>query len=75
MSAGTIAQMIPPSILMAIYGIITEQSIGKLLIADSEMKDIIAGIWPFFGIMLINLAIYIIFPQTVLFLPGRMMGK
>lgn len=32
-SAGTIAQMIPPSILMVIYGIISEQSVGKLLIA------------------------------------------
>ncbi len=32
-SAGPIAQMIPPSILFVIYGIITEQSVGKLLIA------------------------------------------
>ncbi|MFH2133173.1 MAG: TRAP transporter large permease subunit [bacterium] len=32
-AAGTIAQMIPPSILMVMYGIITEQSVGKLLIA------------------------------------------
>jgi tripartite ATP-independent transporter DctM subunit len=32
-AAGTIAQMIPPSILMVLYGIITEQSIGKMLIA------------------------------------------
>jgi C4-dicarboxylate transporter DctM subunit len=32
-AAGTIASLIPPSILMVIYGVITEQSIGKLLIA------------------------------------------
>ena len=32
-AAGTLAALIPPSILMVIYGIITEQSIGKLLIA------------------------------------------
>lgn len=32
-AAGTIASMIPPSIVMVIYGILTEQSIGKLLIA------------------------------------------
>ncbi len=32
-SAGTIASMIPPSILMIIYGIITNTPIGKLLMA------------------------------------------
>lgn len=32
-AAGTIAQMIPPSIIMVIYGILTEQSISRLLIA------------------------------------------
>jgi tripartite ATP-independent transporter DctM subunit len=32
-SAGPIAQMIPPSILFVIYAIITEQSVGKLLMA------------------------------------------
>jgi len=32
-SVGPIAQMIPPSILMVMYGMITETSIGKLLIA------------------------------------------
>lgn len=31
-AAGTLAAMIPPSNVMVIYGIITEQSIGKLLI-------------------------------------------
>jgi tripartite ATP-independent transporter DctM subunit len=32
-AAGTIAALIPPSILMVVYAVITEQSIGKLLIA------------------------------------------
>lgn len=32
-AAGTLATMIPPSILMVIYGTIAQQSIGKLLIA------------------------------------------
>ncbi len=32
-ASGTLASLIPPSILMVIYGLITEQSIGKLLIA------------------------------------------
>ncbi len=32
-SVGTIAQMIPPSIPMVIYGVIAEQSVGKLLMA------------------------------------------
>jgi len=31
--SGTIASMIPPSVVMVIYGIITEQSVGTLLIA------------------------------------------
>ncbi|MGH8764388.1 MAG: TRAP transporter large permease [Burkholderiales bacterium] len=32
-AAGTLASLIPPSILMVVYAVITEQSIGKLLIA------------------------------------------
>jgi tripartite ATP-independent transporter DctM subunit len=32
-SAGTIASMIPPSILMIVYGIVTSTPIGKLLVA------------------------------------------
>lgn len=32
-SSGTLAAMIPPSIGMVVYGILTEQSIGKLMIA------------------------------------------
>jgi len=31
--SGTLAAMIPPSILLVFYGIVTEQSVGKLLIA------------------------------------------
>jgi len=32
-TAGTLASMIPPSVVMVIYGILTEQSVGTLLIA------------------------------------------
>lgn len=32
-AAGTLAALIPPSILMVIYAVITDQSVGKLLIA------------------------------------------
>ena len=32
-AAGTMASMIPPSVAMVIYGVITEQSVGTLLIA------------------------------------------
>lgn len=32
-AAGTLAAMIPPSVAMVVYGIVTEQSIGKLMIA------------------------------------------
>jgi tripartite ATP-independent transporter DctM subunit len=32
-ASGTMASMIPPSVVMVIYGVITEQSIGTLLIA------------------------------------------
>jgi len=39
------------------------------------LKEIIAGIWPFVLVNLINLAIFIAFPQLALFLPERMMGK
>lgn len=30
---GTLSALIPPSILLVLYGVITEQSVGKLLIA------------------------------------------
>lgn len=49
-SVGTIGMLIPPSISMIIYGIITEQSIGKLFLA---------GIIP--GIMLAALFIAVIY--------------
>lgn len=32
-ASGTLAAMIPPSVAMVVYGIVTEQSIGKLMIA------------------------------------------
>jgi tripartite ATP-independent transporter DctM subunit len=44
-SAGTIAAMIPPSILMVIYGVITNQSIAKLLIAGILPGIVIALIY------------------------------
>ncbi len=46
----------------------------KGVIPDAEISEIIAGIWPFFVVMLINLLIYILFPQLALFLPQKMMG-
>ncbi len=49
-SVGTIGILIPPSISMIIYGIITEQSIGKLFLA---------GIIP--GIMIAALFIFVIY--------------
>jgi len=42
-AAGTLAAMIPPSVIMVIYGIITEQSIGRLLIAGI-LPGIVAAI-------------------------------
>lgn len=44
-AAGPIAQMIPPSIIMVVYGLITEQSIGKLLIAGIIPGLIAAGVF------------------------------
>ncbi|MFC2042004.1 TRAP transporter large permease [Chloroflexota bacterium] len=49
-AAGTLAVMIPPSTTMVIYGIITDQSIGKLLIA---------GIFP--GLLLATIFVALIF--------------
>jgi tripartite ATP-independent transporter DctM subunit len=44
-AAGTLATMIPPSVLMVIYGIITGQSIAKLLIAGIVPGIVIALIY------------------------------
>jgi tripartite ATP-independent transporter DctM subunit len=44
-AAGTLASLIPPSILMVIYGLITEQSIGKLLIAGIVPGIMSAGMY------------------------------
>lgn len=44
-AAGTLATMIPPSILMIIYGIVTEQSIAHLLIAGILPGCVIALIY------------------------------
>jgi len=42
-AAGPLAQMIPPSIIMVVYGFITDTSIGKLLIAGIIPGLIAAG--------------------------------
>ncbi|MFC2001991.1 TRAP transporter large permease [Chloroflexota bacterium] len=44
-AAGTIAAMIPPSNIMVIYGIITESSIGRLLIAGIIPGIVAAAIY------------------------------
>jgi len=44
-AAGTLATMIPPSVLMVIYGVITEQSIAELLIAGIIPGIVIALIY------------------------------
>ncbi|UJQ94184.1 TRAP transporter large permease [Mariluticola halotolerans] len=57
-SAGTLAALIPPSIGMVIYGILTEQSIGKLMIAG-----IIPGIMTAVGYCLMVMVMVRINPK------------
>ena len=42
-ASGTLAQMIPPSVLMVVYALITNQSVGKMLIAGIVPGIITAG--------------------------------
>jgi len=44
-SAGTLAVMIPPSIMLVIYGILAEQAIGRLLIAGIVPGLVIASLF------------------------------
>jgi C4-dicarboxylate transporter DctM subunit len=46
----------------------------KGIVPNSKLSEIIAGVWPFFFVDMITLAMYIAFPQIALFLPERMMG-
>lgn len=46
--SGTLAVMIPPSVILVIYGILTEQSIGRLLIAG-----IVPGLLTMLGYILV----------------------
>lgn len=49
--------------------------IVKGVVKDVTLNEVIRGIFPFFIVDLIVLALYIIFPQISLFLPQQMMGK
>jgi hypothetical protein len=49
--------------------------IVKGVVKDVTMNEVIKGIFPFFIVDLIVLALYIAFPQIALFLPQQMMGK
>jgi TRAP-type C4-dicarboxylate transport system permease large subunit len=49
--------------------------IVKGVVKDVTMNEVIKGIFPFFVVDLIVLALYIAFPQIALFLPQQMMGK
>jgi C4-dicarboxylate transporter, DctM subunit len=51
-AAGTLAALIPPSILMVVYAVITEQSIGKLLIAGI-VPGVLTGVFYCAGIYFI----------------------
>ncbi len=45
------------------------------VVQDVTFKEVIQGIFPFFLVDLVVLALYIAFPQIALFLPQQMMGK
>ncbi len=49
--------------------------IVKGIVKDVTLNEVIQGIFPFFLVDLLVLAIYIAFPQIALFLPQMMMGK
>ena len=49
--------------------------IVKGIVKDITLQELIRGIFPFFIVDLIVLAIYIAFPQVALFLPRTMLGK
>jgi tripartite ATP-independent transporter DctM subunit len=49
--------------------------IVKGVVKDVTLNEVIKGIFPFFIVDLIVLALYIAFPQIALFLPQQMMGK
>lgn len=51
-AAGTLASLIPPSILMVIYGVITEQSVAQLLMAGL-LPGLLSAAMFVFGIVLI----------------------
>ena len=40
-----------------------------------ELNEIIRGIYPFVAADIVTLAIFIVFPELILFLPNLMMGK
>jgi len=54
-AAGTLAALIPPSILFVLYGVVTEQSVGKLLIAGVIPGILTAVSFSFFVLILARL--------------------
>lgn len=54
-AAGTFAAMIPPSLTMVIYAIITEQSIGKLLLAGVIPGILSAAIYAVMVLLLVRI--------------------
>ncbi len=41
---------------------------------EIRVEDIINGVWPFIGMILIGLTIVVIFPNLALWLPGLIVG-